>query len=148
MTPEDMTPKDKRPIQTSPLPAVAKQSAKAFKHPSSMADVAQNTLATLGRYGAADGAEPPGQKPEPQAQPDAAAGQPATAPLPSPAEVPPLGAGLSMRLEKACTVQLDPLWFARLSLLATRAGVDPARYVEGLIKTKWVLGPMDHPIPR
>ncbi len=90
----------------------------------------------------------PGVHADVEAPADAATGQPAASTLPSPAELPPLSAGLAVRLAKHCAVQLDPMWFERLQKLADRAGLDPSRFVEELIKQKWVLGPMAHPAPR
>ncbi len=89
-----------------------------------------------------DAVVPPGCDPPvpATARADAATGQPASATMPSGPER-GLPAG-------DCWVELDELWFDRLELLAGRAGVDATRYVEGLIKAKWVLGPMDHPVPR
>ncbi len=96
-----------KPIQTSPIRAVAEQSAQPW------AEHAQERA-------------------------DAATGQPGPAAVPS-------GGGL---LPGTWIVGIEEPWYQRLLMLAARAGVDPPRYLEGLIKAKWVLGPMDHPVPR
>jgi hypothetical protein len=119
-----------------------------------MADLAFDTLKTLGGYkGGRDGVEPPLAEPPPStdvpAPPDAATGQPGPATMPSGASAEGTERVLAPdeRLI-GCFVELDRLWYERLKLLAGKAGVDPTAYVEGLIKTKWVLGPMNHPTPR
>jgi len=45
-------------------------------------------------------------------------------------------------------VLVDQLWFDRAKQLAQREGVDVSAFVENLIRKRWTLGPMAHPIPR